>query len=340
MALPPRETGKLIATHCEDVFINDEKVAEAAKVLAESFKQNDFSLKGWKNHSLHPKVADEEAINTIFVLDVLNFSFWPDVPGKKFAIKYGEKLWTGYWSLVAALKRAADEGKPVYDAKFMANVDKDEFAEIFRSDTEVEIPLFERRLEGYRESGNILLQKFEGSFVNCIRECKKDATALLQLIVENFPSFRDESVYRNQKVAFYKRAQILVADIWCCYEGKGLGEFTNIDQITMFADYRVPQSLEYFEILKYSKKLKDILDRGTVLSPGDKFELEIRGASIEAIERLACQVRKLLSDDDVKDSKLSTVNAITIDNFLWDYARDHRDKIDHLPFHLVRTIFY
>lgn len=40
------------------------------------------------------------------------------------------------------------------------------------------------------------------------------------------------------QVSFYKRAQILVADIWACFEGKSYGEFHDIDTITMFADYR------------------------------------------------------------------------------------------------------
>jgi hypothetical protein len=39
-------------------------------------------------------------------------------------------------------------------------------------------------------------------------------------------------------VSFYKRAQILIADIWGCFEGKGLGFFEDIDHLTMFADYR------------------------------------------------------------------------------------------------------
>lgn len=40
------------------------------------------------------------------------------------------------------------------------------------------------------------------------------------------------------QVTFYKRAQILVADIWGCFEGQGIGFFADIDCITMFADYR------------------------------------------------------------------------------------------------------
>jgi len=39
-------------------------------------------------------------------------------------------------------------------------------------------------------------------------------------------------------VHILKRAQILVADLWACFEGQGLGAFADIDAITMFADYR------------------------------------------------------------------------------------------------------
>lgn len=40
-------------------------------------------------------------------------------------------------------------------------------------------------------------------------------------------------------VGIYKRAQILIGDIWGACEGQGLGEFNDIDTITMFADYRL-----------------------------------------------------------------------------------------------------
>jgi len=41
--------------------------------------------------------------------------------------------------------------------------------------------------------------------------------------------------FEGRKVRFYKRAQILVADLWACFEGEGYGDFHDIDKITMFA---------------------------------------------------------------------------------------------------------
>lgn len=56
-------------------------------------------------------------------------------------------------------------------------------------------------------------------------------------------------------VAIYKRAQILVADIWACCGGEGLGEFHDIDEMTAFADYRIPQALVWLGAFQYSDTL-------------------------------------------------------------------------------------
>src|SRR6218665_56305 len=63
-------------------------------------------------------------------------------------------------------------------------------------------------------------------------------------------------------VAIYKRAQILVADIWACCGGQGIGTFTDIDTLTAFADYRIPQALVWFGVLQYSEHLMELLHAG------------------------------------------------------------------------------
>lgn len=94
-------------------------------------------------------------------------------------------------------------------------------------------------------------EKFGGSFKNCILQANKSAQKLIEIVVNNFSSYNDEAEFMGRKgnesfsifieyfsVKIYKRAQILIADLWACFEGKGLGEFHDIDTITMFADYR------------------------------------------------------------------------------------------------------
>lgn len=114
------------------------------------------------------------------------------------------------------------------------------------------------------EVGNKLLDKYDGKFENVVKAANNSAQALLQLVVEEFPCFRDEAMFCGQKVSIYKRAQILVGDVWSCYRGEGLGRFDDIATITMFADYRVPQVLVHFGALEYTIELLDILKSGTI----------------------------------------------------------------------------
>ena len=73
----------------------------------------EYSTHTWSEHELHPQTKDESTVDFIFTMDLLNFSFWSEEEEepKRFCIEYRGKLWTGYWSLVAALQRALDEGQ-------------------------------------------------------------------------------------------------------------------------------------------------------------------------------------------------------------------------------------
>ena len=48
----------------------------------------------------------------------------------------------------------------------------------------------------------------------------------------------------------------------------------------MFADYRVPQVLKFYNVIDYADDLKAFLKRNALLSSGARFEVEIRAASI------------------------------------------------------------
>ena len=71
-----------------------------------------------------------------------------------------------------------------------------------------------------------------------MESCDKNAVELSRLLATKFPCYRDIATYDGKTVTFLKRAQIFVADLWDRFGGKGYGEFTNIGELTMFADYR------------------------------------------------------------------------------------------------------
>lgn len=149
----------------------------------------------------------------------------------------------------------------MYDPAYYTSLTLDDLRHIFRSDTPSAMPLMEKRLEVLQEVGGILKEKFEGTFENVLRRAENSATKLMEIVTDKFPCFRDTAEFEGRKVGFYKRAQILAADLWVLYRGQAPAGFGDIAELTMFADYRVPQVLVYLGALEYSdglyKKLKD-----------------------------------------------------------------------------------
>ncbi len=192
--------------------------------------------------------------------------------------------------------------------------------------------------------------------MNCIAKANGSAFDLISIIYDNFPSFRDEGIYNGKPgniagktnelskliqstVTFLKRAQILVADLWGCFEGESYGRFKDIEKLTMFADYRIPQVLHYFGVLQYSEELSRQLRSQHLLENGSTEEMEIRGASIHAVELIRGKMVELASRSTA--SSVPVPNSIQIDFYLWGFRRDNATEIDiKSPYHKVRSIFY
>lgn len=100
-----------------------------------------------------------------------------------------------------------------------------------------------------------------------------------------------------------------MADLWSCFEGQSYGALSNIDKITMFADYRVPQALHYFGVLQYDEQLSELLRSDVMIPSGSPLECEIRGCSVLAVE----EIRRALSSC----APNVQVSAIEIDYYLW-----------------------
>lgn len=116
----PSSTGVLksaeyICDNAIDVAISPDGTRAAAETIWQLMQKKHYSTETWSSHELHPQAKDENTVNFIFTMNLLNFSFWSELsPEERFAIDYRGRRWTGYWSLVAALQRALDEGMYYY----------------------------------------------------------------------------------------------------------------------------------------------------------------------------------------------------------------------------------
>nr|SVE93759.1 EOG090X0A16 [Scapholeberis mucronata] len=332
----PKESAAFIASKAIDVKVNQVGIKKVAAEISRALDSGDFTPNNMMLHSYPlPTAEDNSSIEWLFVTDALNFSFWRE--DDHYSIELHGVCYTGYMALCAAVTRALEAGIPITSSKFYANIDIEVVDRIFKSSQGESIPMLEERLKVLKESGKILNEKFDGAFLNCLKKCNNSAQELLNLIILNFPSFRDSAYLDGTAVTFYKRAQILVADIWGLFKGKGVGSFRDIDTITMFADYRVPQTLIYFGALEYSEKLNNLLGSSHMFSNGDRYEVEIRGCSIHAVELIREELKQRAVN--ISQEKLP-LNSAMIDFFLWEFRRRFAKDLLSIPFHRVRSIYY
>ena len=106
------ESAEYVYNNAVDVALDMRGTKAAASTIWQLMDEKEYSFKQWSEHELHPKSKDKSIVDFIFVLDLLNFCFWSDSddPEQSFAVEYKGRQWTGYWSLVAALQRALEEG--------------------------------------------------------------------------------------------------------------------------------------------------------------------------------------------------------------------------------------
>jgi hypothetical protein len=130
------------------------------------------------------------------------------------------------------------------------------------------------------------------SFHDFVAAHNFDCDELVRGITDSFPGFRDQAIYKGHQVFFYKRAQILVADLIGAFQDYHSEQtFSNAASLTMFADYRVPQILRELNILKYSDQLAQLIDSEVELEYSSEYEVEIRALTIVAVEEILEKIK-------------------------------------------------
>ena len=107
------ESAEYVYDNSIDVAINMHGTKAAAAHIWHRMQEKQYSCKTWAEHELHPKTKDKSTVDFIFTMDLLNFCFWSDSsePDQRFCVEYRDRKYRGYWSLVAALQRALEEGE-------------------------------------------------------------------------------------------------------------------------------------------------------------------------------------------------------------------------------------
>jgi hypothetical protein len=307
-----RKSVDFVLKNSKFVSINQEKIKPFALKIKERISNN-FLVDEWQFGKF------EKTPQHIFMLDTVNFCFWGRKNEEKWKIEYPKgRILDGWDALVACFDRSIEEGNDLDNCDFVEKLSLGKFETIFRSCNGIEMPLLEERFGLLKESAKILKQKFRGNIANLIEESDFDAIQVAKNVIKNFPSFRDISLFEGKEVKFYKRAQIFPYDISLLKNIK----IKNIESLTVFADYKLPQILRDFGITVYEKDLAEKVDNYEILPKESSFEVEIRTATIAACDLIANEIG---------------VMPVIAENAIWSFSQTW--KKEH-PYHRVLTTNY
>lgn len=328
------ESAEFISQNSKHVKLGTDDEYKKAAVIVEDLAKK-WRAESWSDFPLHPsELSDpEKKAAYVFLIDTMNYAFWTETGHKPYTVSYNGKPYTGYWSLCAAIKNAVLKDEKILDAEFWAKATVEDWGKIFTSETETPCPFLEWRQKTISEAGRYLINNFEGSTYKMIKSCNKSAVALAELVRANLDSYKDQYEYHGRTVYFLKRAQIFAADLYFAFaaDNNYVAEacsFTDINKLTMFADYRVPQALNYLHLIHYDDYLMNELKERPHFPPGSELECEIRGCSIAAVEKL----KKFIS--------YPKITSVLIDFVLWPYAKENTELMAHIPIHQTRSVFY
>jgi hypothetical protein len=268
----------------------------------------------------------EKTVSYLLVLDTLNFCFWPALGKGKWEMEYKSRKLSGYYALAASLKQAVESGMPIDRAEFLAELSSRELKEHLGGQGELQ--LLKERVQNLNELGKVLIEEYNGQASELVEAAGESAIALVRILYGRLSSFRDVAKYWGHQVPFYKRAQIFAADLHGAFQGKAWGRFADMDKLTAFADYKLPQVLRHLGILHYSPDLENMIDQQISIQAGSPEEVEIRANTIWAVELIRQEVAKMGK----------RLKALEIDWILWNMGQDEAFK--KKPYHRTTTIFY
>lgn len=266
--------------------------------------------------------SQEALANLVLLIDALNFCFWSSNPLR---FEWRGKTYERYEAMFVSLMLAARYEPRWRDAEYWVSIPSTELRDTLTG--KGELLLLDEREQIVRETGRVLIERFDGQFIHAIESVSGRAWPLAVLLMTEFDSFRDVATYHGQVVYFMKRAQICPLDIAACWQAHGFHGLSGLEELTAFADYRVPQALRHLGILRLESGLAESIDREEEIAAGSDAEIEIRAASIQAVDRM---VRALSAVG-------KRVPTWEIDWLLWGLARSGPVHVKH---HRTRTVYY
>jgi hypothetical protein len=175
--------------------------------------------------------------------------------------------------------------------------------------------------------GGYLAQNFNGSFTALIHSAERSTDKLIRRLIR-MPYFNDTHPYGLLEVPFHKRAQLTASDLSLAFGNRGLGEFADLDQLTIFADNLVPHVLRMDGLLSYDSHLSERIQAAELIPAGSPEEIEIRACAVHAVECIKHELHRWGH----------RVTSRMLDYLLWN--RGQQPVYKAVARHRTRSVYY
>jgi len=323
---PVLESLRPVIEKSRDVHTNVEKIVEVAGWMAyEELPMPDYHLPlgvGENNPN--------EAIDFIMAADVIDTAFTDFSTHVKFQVDYAGQHWSDSEAMFACVKRAMDQGTPILDGRFLAQITRAEMARIFAGN--IEMPMLDEKTQLWQQAGAALAEKYDGYFHNFVHSCPPklydNGKGIIERLAKEFPRFNDVSRYEGREVIFYKLPQLGIWFVYSTLHPLGKFQLDDIASMTAFADYIVPVALRLMGMTSYSKELEHAINSYQMIPRDSTQEIEIRAHCLYATALLREEINK------VRPPGMQVIIP-QIDARLWTHYHT-----TFWPHHLTRTIMY
>lgn len=314
------QSTKAVVDGARHVRVDDDAIVKWARGVSPSALSPSTQV----GHSLfeHLPGTRDEVANLILLIDALNFCFWSSDPIR---IEWRGQSYERFNAMLVSLMLTSRHDPRWFDPAYWLEVPREEIQQVLSG--RGELLMMNERERIIRETGRVLLDRYDGRFSAAVDSVNGRAWPLAVLLMTNFDSFRDVGKLRGRPVYFLKRAQICAVDLSTAWSMRGEGGLEGLEELTAFADYRVPQALRELGIIVLSPELGAAIEAEEEIGVESEEEIEIRAATIQAVDRMV----------KAAGAAGKRTTAWRVDWYLWGLSHEVSIGVKH---HRTRTIFY
>jgi hypothetical protein len=146
--------------------------------------------------------------------------------------------------------------------------------------------LIPERWAQMQHTARVIVERYDGSFLDVVRSCEFDAERIVRLLVDEVPGYHDVSASELGLLPFEKLPRLATAMM-----ASGLDRpLVGLDAVPVYPDYMIPKVFRHWGIFGYDADLAATIDARRVVPKDSEWEHALRWATVAAADALRARL--------------------------------------------------